>query len=145
VSKGDAVLEDGSFLLEWLGADRHLDPGLAAVVLALRRRLIEEHGATTATELLLVDSAVLSNWHFLRANRWIGDLGRLFDAEFFQLFAASAELRGPYGSDAARPFRGAEVAERIADRLMPLLDRCNRMLIRNLKALGERRRGRRRA
>jgi hypothetical protein len=141
VSKADAGLEDGSFLLERLGADRHRDPGLAAVVLALRRRLIDEQGATSAADRMLVDSAVLSYYQFLRVNGWIGNLGRLFDAEFFQLFAASAKLPGPFDSDAARPFRGEEVAERIAEQLMPLLDRSNRMMLRNLKALRERRQG----
>jgi hypothetical protein len=141
VRRADAGFEDGSFLLERLGADRHRDPSLAAVVLALRRRLIEEQGATTATDLMLIDSAVLSHYHQLRVNGWIGDLGRLFDAEFFQLFAASAQLRGPFDSDAARPFRGEDVAQRIAEQLMPLLDRSNRMMLRNLKALRDRRQG----
>jgi hypothetical protein len=47
----------GAFLLDRLGAQRHLDPPLMAVLLTLRRRLIDEYGATAAAELMLIDSA----------------------------------------------------------------------------------------
>ena len=141
VRKADESLDNGSFLIERLGADRHLDPTLMAVLLAMRRRLIDEHGATTAAELMLVDSAVLSYYHLLRVNGWIGNLGQWLEAEFFQLAAPSAGLVGLFGSDNRKPFQGEEVTQRIAERLMPLLDRANRMLIRNLKALRERRHG----
>jgi len=141
VRKADEGLDNGSFLIERLGADRHLDPTLMAMLLAMRRRLIDEHGVTTAAELMLVDCAVLSYYHFLRVNGWIGNLGQWLEAEFFQLAAPSAGLVGPFGSDNRKPFQGEEVTQRIAERLMPLLDRANRMLLRNLKALRERRQG----
>ena len=32
---------------------------------------------------LMIDSAVLSYYHMLRINGWLGDLGRWLDAEFF--------------------------------------------------------------
>src|SRR6266511_3785388 len=46
----------GAFLLDRLGAERYLDPPLMAVLLGLRRRLIEEHQAATAAELMLIDA-----------------------------------------------------------------------------------------
>ena len=39
-----------------------------------------------------------------------------------------------------RGLRVEEIVERLADRLMPLLDRSNRMMLRNLKSLDDRRR-----
>ena len=37
-------------------------------------------------------------------------------------------------------FRAEECVERVGEQLMPLLDRANRMMLRNLKALEDRRR-----
>ena len=54
-----------------------------AVLLVLRRRLIDEHGATTAAELMLIDVAVLSYYHTLRINGWIGNFAPLIESEFF--------------------------------------------------------------
>jgi hypothetical protein len=77
-----------------LGAERHLDPPLMAVLLTLRRRLIDEYGATTAAELVLIDSAVLSYYHMFRINRWVGDLGRWLEAEFFGGEGLSVRVQG---------------------------------------------------
>ena len=55
VVQADEDYDSGQFLLSRLGAQQYLDPPLMAVLLALRRRLIEEHGATTAAELMMVD------------------------------------------------------------------------------------------
>src|SRR5262249_27039865 len=59
VIQADEDYTSGQFLLDRLGARRYLDPPLAAVLLSLRRQLVEEHGAETAAELMMVDMAVL--------------------------------------------------------------------------------------
>ena len=51
--------ESGGFLLERLGAQRYLDPKLAATILSLRQRLLDEWAITTAADTMLVDLAVL--------------------------------------------------------------------------------------
>ena len=79
VRKAAQDLDKGGFLIERLGAERHLDPELMATLLVLRRRLIDEHGATTAAELMLIDVAVLSYYHTLRINGWIGNFAFLID------------------------------------------------------------------
>lgn len=137
VVKAHDDYDSGAFLLERLGAQRHLDPPLAAVLLGLRRRLIEEHGATTAAELLLIDSAVLAYYHQLRINGWLGDLAGWMEGEFFAKPSLSAVTAGnyPQAVDRVRGLTVEHIVERIVERLMPLLDRSNRMLIRNLKAL----------
>ncbi len=66
VQKAADELENGGFLLDRLGAMRYLDPELMAMLLVLRRRLIDEHGATTAAEFMLIDSAILAYCHQLR-------------------------------------------------------------------------------
>ena len=124
--------QSGQFLLERLGAERHLDPKLMATLLSLRRRLVAEWGITTAAETMLVDLAILGYYHALRVQGWVGDLALLIEHEFFG--QASPVRRGA----------GLEVEDqvrRLGEHLMPLLDRANRVLIRNLKAIKELRQG----
>jgi hypothetical protein len=137
VLDADAAFESGTFLLERLGADRYLDPPLAAVLLRLRRRLIEEYGAETAAELLLVDSILLAYYQQMRITGWLGDLQGWLEREFFELgsLTASATRSGAGEVREVRGLRVEAIVERIVERLAPLVDRSNRMLIRNLKAL----------
>jgi hypothetical protein len=137
VVKAAEDLDRGGFLLDRLGAERNLDPELMAVLLVLRRRLIDEHGATGAAELMLIDVAVLSYYHTLRINGWIGNFAFLVESEFFGTSGPSARFQDRYGRGSHR-INGLTVEghiERIGEQLLPLLDRCNRMMLRNLKAL----------
>ncbi len=137
VAQADDDYGRGAFLLERLGAHRHLDPPLMATLLTLRRRLVEEHGATTAAELMLIDSAVLAFYHQLRVTDWIGDLSVWLEREFFGLQGLTAKLRERHGhaAEEIRGLKAEDIVERLVERLLPLLDRSNRMLLRNLKAL----------
>ena len=80
VRQADEDYDSGQFLLDRLGAERYLDPPLMAVLLALRRRLVEEHGAETAAELMMVDTAVLAYYHQLRVKGWVGDFAQWLEA-----------------------------------------------------------------
>jgi hypothetical protein len=138
VVRADEDFDDGQFLLSRLGAARYLDPPLMAVLLRLRRRLIDEHGAVTAAELMMVDMAVLSYYHQLRITGWIGDLSQWLEAEFFRRGGLGVNLHEQAKGRRDVKVRGLtveEIVERLAERLMPLLDRSNRMMLRNLKAL----------
>jgi hypothetical protein len=132
--------ESGRFFLERLGAERHLDPNLMATLWFLRQRLIAEWGITTAAEMMLLDVALLGYYHALRAQGWIGDLALHIEHEFFgqDALAENGQRRG------RRPgrFSVEEDVRRLSEQLMPLLDRANRMLIRNLQAIKELRQGR---
>jgi hypothetical protein len=143
VVQADADYDSGEFLLSRLGAERYLDPPLMAVLIALRRRLIEEHGATTAAEVMMVDMAVLAYYHEMRITGWIGDFAQWLESEFFRkgsLTVRPHELADGKIGVTVRGLRVEEIVERLAEKLMPLLDRSNRMMLRNLKALHEYRR-----
>ena len=129
----------GQFLIDRLGAERYLDPTLMAVLLMMRRQLIDEHGAMSAAELMLVDMALLSYYHTLRINGWIGNFASLLEAEFFQKESLTMKLQDRYGrgTDRIHGLRVEEIVERLAEQLIPLLDRSNRMTIRNLRLLRE--------
>ena len=143
VAQADGDYECGQFLLDRLGAERYLDPPLMAVLLTLRRRLVEEHGAGTAAELMMVDMTVLSYYHALRTTGWIGDLSQWLEAEFFRKGSLGVRMHEFGEGQRGVKVRGLtveEIVDRLADRLMPLLDSSNRMMLRNLKALREDRR-----
>ena len=140
VRKAADDLDDGGFLIDRLGAERHLDPAMMAMLLVLRRRLIDEHGATTAAELMMVDVAVLSYYHTLRINGWVGNLAQWLEGEFFSngsltIEPQNAPDRRPHRGESPPPLWVEHIVERLSEQLLPLLDRSNRMMLRNLKAL----------
>jgi hypothetical protein len=127
--------ESGRFLIERLGGERHLDPELMATLLALRRQLIDDMGAHQAHERMLVDMAVVSYYHTLRIHGWIGDLAILTEHDFFGETPLTATMEARHGRWGAKALKVEERVERLSERLLPLLDRANRMMIRNLKAI----------
>src|SRR5215212_6478789 len=52
IEQADEQLANGRFLLERLGAERYLEPGLMAALVVLRRRLITELRVTDAADLM---------------------------------------------------------------------------------------------
>jgi hypothetical protein len=137
--KSREAYESGDFLLERLGAQRYLDPQLMATILALRQRLIAELAITTAAEMMLVDLALLSYYHTLRVQGWIGDLAVRIEHEFFGDDAFTEMARK--GHRRADRFAVEDRVRQLSEQLLPLLDRANRMMIRNLKAIKELRPG----
>jgi hypothetical protein len=140
VQNGDEEFERGHFLIDRLGAERHLDPTLMAVLIAIRRRLIEEHEATGAADLMLVDLAVIAFYHTLRINGWIGNFAWLIEDEFFQNKSLSAKFEDRYGRG-RREIKGLRVedhVQRIAEELLPLVERFNGLLLRNIGTLEHR-------
>jgi len=142
VEKTDDDIESGQFLIDRLGADRHLDPELMAALLVLRRRLIDEYGATSAADIMLIDVAIISYYHTLRINGWIGNFSTMLEDEFFKKEGLSVTIDGQSRSAWSTKIKGLrviELAERLGEQLMPLLDRSNRMMLRNFQALQARR------
>src|SRR5262249_6494997 len=84
-----------------------------------------------------VDCALLSYYHLLRLNGWIGNFASLIEAEFFRRESMTAKLKKEYGYSVGG-LKVEDYVHRVGEELMPLLDRCNRMMIRNLRALRER-------
>src|SRR3954454_4425709 len=97
IDQAEEGLASGRFLIDRLGAERHLDPELMATVVVLRRRLIIEYHVTGAADLLLIDSLLLAYYHQLRINGWIGDLASHIESEFFGKEGPRAKLREKYG------------------------------------------------
>src|SRR5262249_44779551 len=125
--------EIGAFLLDRLGAQRHVDPKLMATLMSLRQRILVEWGITAAAEMMVVDLALLSYYQALRVNGWIGDLALFIEHEFFGTPTAATDRRQERAIE--------ERMRRMSEQLMPLFERANRMLIRNLQAIKDLRQG----
>ncbi len=125
----------GRLLIDTLGAERHLDPETMAAIITLRSNWIAEYQANTAVELMLIDSALIAFFNQLRTQRLIGNLFLATEYEFFGRESPSAKLESEYGSFAIKSYRVEDLADKLIHDLQPLLDRANRMLLRNIKAL----------
>jgi hypothetical protein len=127
----------GRFLLERLGAERHLDPELMAVLMQLRKGLLGPDGGSVQ-EAMLADLVVLSYSNSLRLQQWIGNLAVAIEHEFFGAESPSVQFQGRYGRQVR--FKVEDHLVRLGEQLLPLQDRTNRMMLRNLKALADMRR-----
>ena len=127
--------QSGRFLIERLGAEQYLDPTLMAVLWQLRQRLIEDLDVQGAHELMLVDLAVLAYYNGLRVQGWIGNAAMWTEHYFFAQESPTVKLVRQQGRDRAAGLVVEEHVQRLVRELVPLLDRTNRMFIRNLRAL----------
>ena len=138
-SESNTAYRSGHFLIERLGAERFLDPALMATLWGLRQNLLSELGKATAAEMMLVDMAMLAYYNALRVQCWIGNMALLVEHEFFGQASPTAKFGQQHGR-----FEGLALEDRLkklGEELLPLLDRANKMMIRNLKAMRELRRG----
>jgi hypothetical protein len=123
----------GTFLMEQLGAETCLDPPLAATLLYLRQRLIDEWQIDGAAELMLLDLALLAYRNALRVQGWVENLALLVEAECFGLDPPRVRYGRPH------TFADGLVVEehlsRLREQVLPLLDRANRLFIRNLREI----------
>jgi hypothetical protein len=128
--------EDGSFLIDRLGAGMVVDQDLAVVLLGLRRRLKGEYGETPAA-MMLIDRAVSAYQDFMRVTGWVGNLALHIEHEFFGRDGPGAQFRDRHGLE-GRTIRGLTVEEHLAhlrEGLIPLAERCGRLMREALAAL----------
>ncbi len=125
--------QTGRFLIEQLGAERYLDSTMIATLWYLRRQLLEEFDAHTAAEAMMIDLAVLGYYNAMRVQGWIGNLALLLEHEAFGRESPTAKFHRENGRAS-----GLVVEDHLRDmgeQMLPLLDRANRMVLRNLKAI----------
>ena len=134
VQQAEEDLATGHWLINQLGAERYLDPTAMAVLFLYRRKLIEEEcqGQATASELMLIDSALITYRHFIRVTGWIGNLALLTEDELFHIEGPRVKWKA---QGAEHELLVKDFADKLESQLFPLLDRLNRMLIRNLRTL----------
>ncbi len=124
--------EAGSFLIDRLGAGLVVDQDLAVVLLDLRRRLTDEYGDTSGA-MMLIDRAVAAYQDFIRVTGWTGNTALMVEAGFFGRDRPRAGFRDRHGE-----IRGLTVEEyinRLGQDLIPLAERCGRVMREALAAL----------
>jgi hypothetical protein len=135
----------GHFFLEQLGAQRYLEPPLFATLWILRDSIIEDMGAQTSIEYMLIDLMLIGYYNTLRMQTWLGNLALETEREFFSETGPTVRFKKYHGRVASdHEAEGLYIERRLSyanHTLLPLLDRCNRMMIRNMRALQELRRG----
>ena len=112
----------GRSLMDHIGADRLIDPALTGMLLAIRRGLIEEAGAVSMSDYLLVDMAVIAFANAMRVQSIIGNTALVLESEMFCQPSLRAKWTKEYGY---RPedIRGLAVEEhvtRLRETLLPL-------------------------
>jgi hypothetical protein len=125
--------ESGRFLIKRLGAHSYLEPELMATLGHLRKGLLVGIEHPTAADRMMADSAVVAYYNMLRVQGWIGSLCLTVERELFGQ-APLSEIHGPTVGNQV-----AEDIARLEDVLMPLVDRCQRMMTRSISHLEARR------
>jgi hypothetical protein len=125
---GDEI-GNGRFLVRMLGAERYLEPEIVAVLITLRQELLAERRRITAADVMMVDTAVVAYYNFMRVQGWIGNLALVVERE---LFGGSA-LSDIHGTETGERLR--QELQRLGEVLLPLLDRTQKMIARGVARL----------
>ncbi|MGO8842722.1 MAG: hypothetical protein ACLQF1_16830, partial [Methyloceanibacter sp.] len=123
----------GRFLIQQLGAERFLEPELMATLAQLRQDLLAGVAHPTAADSMMADSAIIAYRNMLRMQGWIGSLCLTVERELF----GQAPLDELHGHTVGKQLT-KEIA-RLEDVLMPLLERCHRMMAKSFAHLETRR------
>jgi hypothetical protein len=141
VEESRTEYDSGHFLIDRLGATKFLDPTLMATLLRLREGLLAELAPASTADHMLADGAVLAYYLMIRQVNWIGSLALHLEHESFGQPSPAVKLSRQYGHGQIEALAVEDRLKRLGEDLLPLLDRCNKMYIRNLKTMRELRRG----
>ncbi|MCH8297984.1 MAG: hypothetical protein IH873_07950 [Chloroflexi bacterium] len=124
----------GQFLLDTLGADRYVETRISMTILLIRKTMIEDMQIESAAEFMLMDSALMANYNTIKMQRMFGDLVTQVERELFHDESMSINLKESGNLEVAN-FKVEAMLNRASDTLMNLIDRANKMMIRNIKAI----------
>jgi hypothetical protein len=129
VAKSLEDYRSGRALMDQLGADRLLDAPTAGTLLAIRRGLIEETGAETASEMMLIDLAVIAYADAMRIQTMIGNTALIIDSEMFAQQSMRAKWKSTHGGrhDTIQGLVVEDHLRALRDRLMPLVEKFHRL------------------
>ena len=131
--KAQLDYQSGQFLLQRLGAERLLEPELMATLAQLRRELLAGIENPTAADTMSADIAIIAYRNLLRVQGWIGSICLTVERELF----GQAPLDQLQGHAVGKQL--TEQISRLEQVLMPLLERCHRMIGRSIAHLDARR------
>jgi hypothetical protein len=137
VEKTQRDIESGEWLISQLGAERYLDPPMIAALMLYRRKLLHDDcgDQPTATDLMLIDMAIVTYYRWLQVQGWIGNAAIWTEREFFSNEGLTVKWKERNGTAAAYTLNLDDRIQRLVEELFPLLDRLNRALSRNLRTI----------
>ena len=137
VTKSLEDYRSGRALMDQLGADRLLDASTAGLLLAIRRGLIEETGAETAGEMVLIDLAVIAHANAMRIQTMIGNSALIIESELFAQQSMRAKWKSTHGGR-YQTIQGLAVEDHLRglrDGLMPLVEKFHRLAREHIEAI----------
>jgi hypothetical protein len=126
--------QSGQFLLSQLGAGRYLEPEMMAVLMQMRRGLLDEYQAGGPAAAMLVDVAVCAYYNSLQFQRWQGDLALQLERETFGQEGMEAILSEKYGTP-IKGFKAEDTLRRMRVQLTALFAQTHRQLMHTLQEL----------
>ena len=129
LEKAGDDIGNGRFIVRNLEAERYLDVGTVAVLITIRQNLIAEIGKPSTADIMVIDGAVVAYYNFLRVQGWIGNLSLVVERELF----GGAPLNEIHGPPLGQKLR--DDLERLSEVILPLQDRCHRVMVRSLARL----------
>ena len=130
----DEDYRSGQFLLDTLGADRYVETKISMTILLIRKKMIEDLQIESAAEFMLMDAALMAYYNGIKLQRMFGDLATQVERELFHDDSLSVNLKDSGNLEVAN-FKVEAMLNRASDKLMNLIDRTNKMMIRNIKAI----------
>jgi hypothetical protein len=138
VAKSAQDYRSGRALMDQLGAtDGLLDPPTAAMLLTIRRGLIEETQAQTVSEMALIDLAVIAFANAMRIQTVITNMALVIEREMFGQQSLRAKWKSEHGE--YEKIQGLYVEDyigRLRDRLMPLVEKFHHLARNHIEAIG---------
>lgn len=129
--------QDGNYFFELLGMSRNFDPDMLAILIHLRQSSIEQYGITTAPEFMVLDATLLCYYHLIRLNTQIGNMEARINSDFFVSDEPkqAAVMKNGLIDMRHMKYDIEGLVKSTVYHTVPLLERFNKMLLRNLKAL----------
>ena len=124
----------GKFLMDNLGADRYVDSIVGMTMMLIRRDMIKDMQIETSAEIMLLDAALMANFNAIKLQRMFGDLVTQVERELFHDDMPSVNLKAG-GSLEINKYKLEEMLDRVSDKIMSLVERNNKMMVRNIKAI----------
>ena len=128
----------GRFFLSELSLFHEVSPELSLTVFELRREWIRQYDLKTVPELMLLDQAMLAYFHAVRMNKEAAKMLSLTEDALYSGEFPAARFAGPKPrEDHYDQQDGAEHVRRLQGALIPLIERFNKMFLRNLRVMRE--------
>ena len=129
----------GELFIRMLGGQRYLDPPHTALLYHLWHQFVGTYRPAGPGEYLAIAMALFAFHHLVRVNEFAGNMAARLEFEFFDTAPLQVRLTErdgtPKRAGQAARIAGREALEQFERDALPLMDRLNRMVIRNLQAL----------